>query len=63
MAVLALAYAGLLAVLTWQAFRGQPLIHPDALTLAALGGLLAATALAVRSVRSRAEAGQQAGPA
>ena len=63
MAVLALAYTGLLAVLTWQAFRGQPLIHPDALTLAALGGLLAATALAVRAVRSRAEAGQQAGPA
>ena len=54
-------HAGLLAVLTWQAFRGQPLIHPDALTVAALGGLLAATAVAVRAVKSRAEAGHEAG--
>ncbi|WP_016883296.1 MULTISPECIES: hypothetical protein [unclassified Rhodococcus (in: high G+C Gram-positive bacteria)] len=59
-AVLAFTDAGPLAVLTWQAFRRQPLIHPDALTLTALGGLLAATAtaLAVQVVRSRAEAGR-----
>ncbi|MEU7826035.1 hypothetical protein [Catellatospora sp. NPDC049133] len=40
--VFALAYAGLLVLVTWQALRGQPLFAPDALTLAAAGGLLAA---------------------
>jgi hypothetical protein len=39
----AAAYAGLLALLTWQALRGQPLLQPDAATLAAAGGLLAIT--------------------
>ncbi|MFJ9410021.1 hypothetical protein [Streptomyces sp. NPDC101393] len=34
----------LLAVVTWQALRGQALIHPDAATLAALGATAAATA-------------------
>ncbi len=38
--------AGLLALVTWQALRGQALIHPDAATLGALGALLAATAAA-----------------
>jgi hypothetical protein len=33
-------YAGLLALVTWQAERGQPLIRPDALTLTGLGVLL-----------------------
>jgi hypothetical protein len=37
----AAGYAGLLAVVTWQAERGQPLLRPDTLTLAALGVLLA----------------------
>lgn len=32
-------YAGLVAVLTWQALRAQPLLAPDALTLGVLGGL------------------------
>ncbi|GAA0473396.1 hypothetical protein GCM10010361_42070 [Streptomyces olivaceiscleroticus] len=36
---------GLLALVTWQALRGQPLIHPDAPTLGALAALLTATAL------------------
>lgn len=40
------AWAGLTAVLTWQALRGQPLIAPDALTLAAAGVLAVATAVA-----------------
>ncbi|GAA3222569.1 hypothetical protein ACFO1B_43055 [Dactylosporangium siamense] len=38
------AYAALTVLLTWQALRGQSIVHPDALTLAALGGLLLATA-------------------
>lgn len=40
------AYAGLLALVTWQALRGQPLIHPDALTATAAGGLVLAVAAA-----------------
>jgi hypothetical protein len=38
------AYAALTVLLVWQALRGQSIAHPDALTLAALGGLLLATA-------------------
>jgi hypothetical protein len=34
------AYSGLLALLTWQALRGQPVIAPDMLTLSAYTGLL-----------------------
>lgn len=41
--VFALAYAGLLVLVTWQALRGQPLLAPDGKTLAAAGGLLSAT--------------------
>ena len=37
-------------LLAWQALRGQPLIAPDALTLRALGGLVAAAALGVAAV-------------
>ncbi|MFH9755839.1 hypothetical protein OH733_31245 [Streptomyces griseus] len=37
-------YAGLVALITWQALRGQPLIHPDGITLAAAGAILAAVA-------------------
>ncbi|GAB4054205.1 hypothetical protein [Catellatospora paridis] len=43
--VFSFGYAGLLVLVTWQALRGQPLLAPDALTLAAAGGLLAATVL------------------
>ncbi|XWT41372.1 hypothetical protein VMZ64_30140 [Streptomyces noursei] len=35
---------GLLALATWQALRGQALIHPDAPTLTALAALITATA-------------------
>jgi hypothetical protein len=35
-----LGYLGLILLLTWQALRGQPLLEPDALTLAALAGLV-----------------------
>lgn len=37
--VFAFGYAGLLTLVTWQALRGQPLIAPDAATLAAAGTL------------------------
>jgi hypothetical protein len=36
------AYLGLLALLTWQAMRGQSVIAPDALTLSAYVGLIGA---------------------
>lgn len=53
--VAGLAYAGALALVTWQALRGQPLIAPDGLTLTALGGLVIATALGtVRALRPTA---------
>ncbi len=45
-----LAYAGLLGVLTWQAGRGQSLIHPDAATALALGVVSAGAAAAVGAV-------------
>ncbi|WP_024877831.1 hypothetical protein [Saccharomonospora piscinae] len=46
------AYAGVVALVTWQALRGQPLVRPDTLTwaaVAALGAICAAgTAWALR---------------
>ncbi|MEU0157738.1 hypothetical protein ABZ154_02530 [Streptomyces sp. NPDC006261] len=42
--VVTAGYAGLVALTTWQALRGQPLIAPDAATLTATGVLLAAVA-------------------
>jgi hypothetical protein len=51
--VAAFGYLGLLALLTWQALRGESLVHPGGTTLAALGGLAvvvaAGAAWAVRS--------------
>ena len=38
-------YAGVMGLTIWQALRGQPLLAPDALTLAAFAGLVAAVAL------------------
>ncbi|MEV5301480.1 hypothetical protein [Amycolatopsis methanolica] len=43
-AVAGFGYAGLVALVTWQALRGQPLIHPDARTLAAFAGIVVAVA-------------------
>ena len=48
--IAALSYAGLMTLATWQALRGQPLIAPDATTLAAAGAWLGATALAIAGV-------------
>ncbi|MCX4670132.1 hypothetical protein OG453_26150 [Streptomyces sp. NBC_01381] len=42
--VAAAAYAAAFALVTWQALRGQPLIHPDGATLAATALIVAATA-------------------
>ncbi|WP_329877194.1 hypothetical protein [Streptomyces sp. SP18CS02] len=44
--VLGLVWTGLLAIVTWQALRGQALIHPDAATLTATGLVVAAGAVA-----------------
>jgi hypothetical protein len=40
------AYAGLIALLTWQAQRGQSIVHPDFWTLTAATALIAAVAVA-----------------
>ncbi|MET7419001.1 hypothetical protein [Dactylosporangium sp. NPDC005555] len=49
----ALGYAGLIALLTWQALRGQPLLEPDARTLLA-AGILAVTVLCAAGLALRA---------
>ncbi|MFC5820109.1 hypothetical protein [Nonomuraea harbinensis] len=49
-AVFAASYTGLIALVTWQALRAQPLIHPDALTLTAAALLAALTAVATATV-------------
>jgi hypothetical protein len=47
------SYAVLTVSLTWQALRAQPLLHPDALTLAVWTGLALVTAAAVALVVAR----------
>jgi len=44
--IAAAAWTGLVVLLTWQALRAQPLLAPDALTLAALAALVAVTVAA-----------------
>ena len=45
-----LSYLGLVALITWQALRGQPLLQPDRLTVSALAALIALTGLWVGGV-------------
>jgi hypothetical protein len=47
------AYGVLTMLLTWQALRGQPLLRPDTLTLAAVAALVVATATAASVVVAR----------
>ena len=54
MTTAAAGYTGVLALLTWQALRGQPLVAPDALTVAAAGVLtVLVVAGAVVALRER----------
>jgi hypothetical protein len=57
--IAAAGYAALIGLVTWQALRGQSLIHPDALTLGALALLVAfgslSTLLVLRGTKSDAE--------
>ncbi|GAA2668862.1 MULTISPECIES: hypothetical protein [Actinosynnema] len=60
------AYAGLTALALWQALRGQPVLEPDAATLAGLAALLAWTWFALRRAardRKRSSAEQDGAPA
>jgi hypothetical protein len=50
LAVAGAAYAALTASLTWQAMRGQSLVHPDALTLTVWAALLGVTMAAAAAV-------------
>lgn len=52
----AAGYAGLVALVTWQALRGQALVRPDALTLAAAGLLAAAVTAGVAASLRRGRA-------
>jgi hypothetical protein len=51
--IAAAGYAGAVALVTWQALRGQPLLAPDTLTVAALGALLLGTGAALAAVLHR----------
>lgn len=48
--IAAVGYAGLTALVTWQALRGQALIHPDGPTLGAAAALVGAVAMATSVV-------------
>jgi hypothetical protein len=49
---IAVSYLSLIGILTWQALRGQSIIDPDSLTLAALGIWFALSAVAIFSALS-----------
>jgi hypothetical protein len=49
-------YLGLVALVTWQALRGQPLLSPDELTLGALAGLVGGTAALFGGIVAHARA-------
>ncbi|MEU4480990.1 hypothetical protein AB0F68_23475 [Micromonospora sp. NPDC023966] len=49
------AYGAATLLVTWQALRGQPLLRPDALTLAVTAALVVATAAAIGAVLARGQ--------
>ena len=57
-----LSYLGLVALLTWQALRGQPLASPDAATLGALFALVLTAGAVAYAVVLRARRGRQEFP-
>jgi hypothetical protein len=64
--IVGLGYLGFVGILTWQAKRGQSIVHPDARTLAAFATLLIAATLATSLVlrhgrRTEAVGGAPAG--
>jgi hypothetical protein len=61
--IVGIAYLGLVGILTWQARRGQSIIHPDTRTLAAAGVLLLLTAAATGTVLLRERRGMATNPA
>ncbi|QIS04510.1 hypothetical protein F5X71_21180 [Nocardia brasiliensis] len=63
MVVMSVAYAAVLAVLTWQALRGQSVVHPDALTLLAFGVIALAATTSIVSVLRGAAPRKPAAPA
>jgi hypothetical protein len=52
-----LGYLGLIAILTWQALRGQPVIAPDGQTWLALGGLVVVVLAVVVAVVAKNDGG------
>ena len=63
----ALGYAGVFAVLSWQAKRGQSVAHPDQVTLVALAGvavltLVSATAVVIAARRQPTRAVERQSP-
>jgi hypothetical protein len=51
--IAAAGYAGLVVLVTWQALRAQPLLAPDAVTLATLGTLVLGTGVALAGTLRR----------
>lgn len=51
--IIGLAYAAVVALVVWQALRGQSIIAPDALTLGVLGAIITATLVASAWALSR----------
>jgi hypothetical protein len=60
MLVAAATYSAVLALVTWQALRGQPLVHPDAATLVAAGLIAAGLIAALAAVGVPAATGRRA---
>jgi hypothetical protein len=51
--VAAASYVGVIGIVTWQALRGQSIVHPDAVTLAVAGALLIAASAGLAVVLAR----------